>query len=480
MLIPRQYKSCLLMIKKIETLKFIFSDTLTSISSWVLFFMFRKNLENQVFKIQDSSLIQGSIAVCFFWILIYTLSGKYQNVLRASRLQEFYKTLTQTIIGCVIIFFILIIDDIEHQKNHNYYYKSILFLFSTHFGLTFFFRYILTRRIVKKIKNGQIGFKTIIIGSSKKAIDIFKQITNRPTSTGNKFIGVIQTSHNSTNLFSNELETLGMLSDLTHIIKKNNIDEAILALEREESTSIETILYELNFHNIIAKIIPNKSDFLAGNVKMSSIHGVPFTEILPSSMKISEVFFKRLLDIITSSTTLILLVPAFIINAILIKLSSKGPVFYFQERAGKNRKLFKMIKFRSMYLNAEKEGKPKLTQENDNRVTKWGRIMRKYRIDELPQFYNVLKGDMSIVGPRPEREHFIEKIINKAPHYKLIFKIRPGITSWGMVKYGYADNVEKMIERLKYDIIYIENLSIFSDIKVLAYTLIIVLQGRGK
>ena len=468
------------MTKKIETLKFIFFDTLTAISSWTLFFMFRKNLENQVFEIQDTSFIKGSVVVCFFWISLYSLSGKYQNVLRASRLQEFYKTLTQTIIGCIIIFFILILDDIEYQKNYKYYYKSILFLFSIHFSLTFFFRYILTKIIVQKIKNEKIGFNTIIIGSSQKALDIFNLIKNKPKSTGNKFIGVIQSSNNSTNFFLDRLKTLGTLSNLTQIIKENQVDEAILALENEELNSINTILYELNFHNVITKIIPNKSDFLTGNVKMTSIHGFPFTEIIPSSMNISESFFKRLLDVIISLITLIILTPIFIINAILIKLSSKGPIFYFQERAGKNRKLFKIIKFRSMYIDAETDGKPKLTQENDRRVTKWGKIMRKYRIDELPQFYNVLKGEMSIVGPRPEREYFIKQIINKAPHYKLVFKIRPGITSWGMVKYGYADNVEKMIERLKYDIIYIENLSIFSDIKVLAYTFIIVIQGRGK
>ena len=468
------------MIKKKETLKFIFFDALTAISSWVLFFMFRKSLENQVFEIHNASLIQGSTVVCFFWIFLYVLSGKYQNILRTSRLQEFYKTLTQTLIGCVIIFFILIIDDIEYQKNYNYYYKSILFLFSIHFSLTFSFRYVLTYLIVRKIKNGEIGFKTIIIGSSKKALDIYNQITTTHKSTGNKFIGIIKSSHNSKNLFLNKLETLGTLSNLNYIIKKNNIDEAILALEKKELFSLETILYELNFNNIIAKIIPNKSDLLSGNVKMSSIYGFPFTEIPPSSMSISESFLKRLLDLILSLTSLIVLTPALIITAILIKLSSKGPIFYFQERAGKNRKLFKMIKFRSMYVNAETNGEPKLTQENDNRVTRWGKIMRKYRIDEIPQFYNVLKGEMSIVGPRPEREYFIKKIISKAPHYKLIFKIRPGITSWGMVKYGYADNVIKMVERLKYDIIYIENLSIFSDIKVLAYTLIIVLQGRGK
>ena len=213
---------------------------------------------------------------------------------------------------------------------------------------------------------------------------------------------------------------------------------------------------------------------------MSSIHTFPFTEILPSSMSQLESFLKRLFDIIISVFSLASLVPVFVITALLIKLTSKGPIFYFQTRAGKNRKPFKMIKFRSMHTNAEIEGKPKLTQENDTRVTKWGKFMRKYRIDELPQFYNVLIGEMSLVGPRPEREFFIEQILNSAPHYKLVFKVRPGITSWGMVRYGYADNVSKMIERLKFDIIYIENLSIFSDIKVLAYTLIIVLQGRGK
>ncbi len=468
------------MNKKIETIKFIFFDILTSINSWILFFMYRKKLENQAFEFLDYSLINGCIVICIFWISIYTLSGKYQNVLRVSRLQEFYTTINQTIIGCIIIFFILIIDDIEYQTNYNYYYKSILFLFTTHFTLTFLFRYILTYIVVKKIEKGDIGFSTILIGSSKKAINIYNQIMNLPRSSGYKLIGFIETSEKKNNFFSEKLKKLGTLSNLDQIITHNQIDEAIIALENEEFVLIEKTLYELNYQNIIAKIIPNKSDLLLGNVKMSSIHGIPFTEIHPSSMNLFESFIKRILDIIISLLALIVLFPIFIFNALIIKLTSEGPVFYFQERAGKHRKIFKIIKFRSMYINSESEGKPKLTQENDNRITSWGKIMRKYRIDELPQFYNVLKGEMSLVGPRPERNYFIEKIIKKAPHYKLVFKIRPGITSWGMVKYGYADNVEKMIERLKYDIIYLENLSIFSDIKVLAYTLIIVLQGRGK
>jgi len=162
------------MISKSETFKFILFDTLTALSSWVLFFMYRKNLEEQVFEIQDTSLIKGSVAICIFWTFLYIFFGKYQNVYRTSRIQEFYKTISQSIVGCIIIFFFLIIDDIEYHKNYKYYYKSILFLFTTHFCLTFFFRYILTNNIVKKIKKGEIGFKTIIIGSSEKAINIFK------------------------------------------------------------------------------------------------------------------------------------------------------------------------------------------------------------------------------------------------------------------------------------------------------------------
>ena len=466
-------------MKKRETLKFIFFDIISSSSSWVLFFMFRKKLENQNFEIFNVSLIIGTIFVCLFWISLYTLLGKYKNVLRASRLHEFFNTIYQSLLGCVIIFFILILDDIQYQKNYIYYYKSVVFLFSSHFFLTFSLRYIISSKIVKKIKNGEIGFNTIIIGSSKKAFNIFNELNKLPKSSGNKIIGFIKETDRSEVLFPKSIKNLGNLSNLSQILKKTKVDEVILAIEKE-SNSFEQILYELDYHNVITKIIPKKIDLLSGNVKMSSIHAFPFTEILPSSMSQLESFLKRLFDIIISVFSLASLVPIFIITALLIKLTSKGPIFYFQTRAGKNRKPFKMIKFRSMHTNAEIEGKPKLTQENDTRVTKWGKFMRKYRIDELPQFYNVLIGEMSLVGPRPEREFFIEKILNSAPHYKLVFKVKPGITSWGMVRYGYADNVSKMIERLKFDIIYIENLSIFSDIKVLAYTLIIVLQGRGK
>ena len=159
-------------------------------------------------------------------------------------------------------------------------------------------------------------------------------------------------------------------------------------------------------------------------------------------------------------------------------MSSKGPVFYSHERIGKYGKPFTIFKFRSMYLESEKNG-PALSSKYDTRITKFGRFMRKSRLDELPQFYNVLIGDMSLVGPRPERQFFIDQIVKQAPHFTHLHKVRPGITSWGQVKFGYAENVEEMIQRLKYDIIYIENMSLYVDIKILIYTIKIIFKGQG-
>jgi exopolysaccharide biosynthesis polyprenyl glycosylphosphotransferase len=220
------------------------------------------------------------------------------------------------------------------------------------------------------------------------------------------------------------------------------------------------------------------TDILTGKVKSTTIFGTPLLEVNQDVMPAWQQNVKQLMDIVISVLALILLIPLSLAMAIGVKLSSSGPILYRQDRIGRYGKEFRIYKFRSMYHNAEENG-PELSSKHDPRVTRFGQMMRKHRLDEIPNFINVLKGDMALVGPRPERDYFIQKIIQVAPHYSHLHKVKPGITSWGQVKYGYAENVEEMIKRLRYDILYIENMSLFVDVKILFYTVITILKGRG-
>ena len=459
-----------------HTLKRVLFDIITAATSWICFFYYRKQyIEDVTFEISQTFYI-GILGVTLFWLSLYFLWGNYIDVRRVSRLNELYKTLYQSIIGCLIIFFCLIIDDIKYFQDYRLYYLSIIALTTIHFTLTFTARYFLTRNMVNAIRIGQIGFNTIIIGDTKGIEKHANQLMSN--NNGNKFIGYINYNNSNININTN-LPPLGNIEQLEEILQKYNIEEAILAIENDDMHKIEKIVYLLTYHDIVTKTTPNLFDLLSGKVKMNSLLDIPLIEINQINMPFFQKIIKRIIDITASLIALITLTPFLLITSLIIKLNSKGPILYYQERIGLKNKIFNIIKFRSMHVNAEKST-PLLSSNNDTRITRWGKIMRKYRIDEIPQFINVLKGEMSIVGPRPERDFFAKKILIKAPYYKLTQKVKPGITSWGMVKFGYAENVEEMIERLKYDIIYIENLSLLNDFKVLIFTIMIVLQGRGK
>lgn len=412
----------------------------------------------------------------FTLTLLYLFSGNFLETKRKSRFKELVSTANQSLLLGIFLLACIPIFQSPHSPSQIF---KVFRLCLLHFGVLTIFRLLFLTAIKKLLQNRKIGFNTLIIGNNLNAKNIVNEINQQKKSLGFKIVGFYDVDTDSTSEFQLDLPNFSAKKSLQLVLKESEIEEVIIAVETSQHQLLKKILNELENHRITVHIIPDVYDIVSGFVKISYLFAIPLITLHPHLMPLWQRIVKTIIDYCLSVCILLILSPIYLLIALFIKLDSKGAVLYSQERIGKNGKPFKIHKFRTMHSDAEQHG-PMLSSYNDQRITGFGIVLRRLRLDELPQFFNVLKGEMSIVGPRPERQFYINQIVDVAPHYHQLQKVLPGITSWGQVKFGYAENLEQMINRLTFDIIYVQNRSLALDFKIMAYTIAIIIQGRGK
>lgn len=458
-------------------LVYLLFDLAGSVAAWLLFCSIAgipSGITEEVAGQRRSFYVISALIISLCWALVFFLTGFYSVSLKRSRLQELFYSLGITTAGTLIIFVVLLV--MNYLTDNTLYLKQILLLFIFQFIFTYLPRTIVTSFTAHRVHSGKVGYKTLIIGSNSKAFEIYRKIRKEKIPGGNILTGYVRINGGTEPGWN--LKCLGNAEDIMRIISEQGIEEVIIAVEDEEFGRMLKLIGQLQFTDVTIKALPSMKDLLTGKIEHTAIFGTPLLEIPNRTMTPTQAIIKQLTDYIASAVLLIILLPLMLILAMAIRLTGKGPVIFRQERVGRNGKPFTIFKFRSMYSNAEESG-PMLSGRDDPRITPVGRYMRKHRLDEIPNLINVLRGEMSLVGPRPERQYYIDQIVKKAPHFHRLLKVKPGITSWGQVKYGYATNVDEMIERLEYDLIYIDNMNLVVDLKIIIYTILIILKGKG-
>lgn len=457
--------------------KYILSDFISASVAWLLFNILRyevfaidEGADSLLDYLQYPGVLGGQVVIPLFWLVLYYFSGYYNKPFGKSRLTELFSTFITVLIGTVFVFFALLLDDIP--RSIDIYYKLFFGMFGLQFFITYIPRLLITQSGMRKIKNREWAMKVLIIGAGGKAVRIAHDLYR----LGYDICGFVSEDER-TPVKADRNQVLGTVEDIPVLMEKENVDEIVLAVESKNNKALLGILYSLYRYKRPIKVLADRFNMLS-KIQLRTIRGIPLVDVTDNNFSPAEQNIKLFLDKVCSVVALLLLSPLFAYIAWRVKKDSPGPVFFRQERIGYLGQPFWMYKFRTMYVNAEENG-PSLSSEDDLRVTPFGRIMRKYRLDELPQFWNVLKGDMSLVGLRPERKYFIDEIVKTAPYYYLLHNVRPGITSLGMVKYGYAASVDKMVERMEYDILYYENMSLTLDLTILIYTVKTVITGKG-
>lgn len=453
-------------------------DFLIILASWFVFHSYNSESISMLLNVVDLDFVHAGFLLSIFWIIIFVLLGLYKKLYLISRLDEFFGVVKCTVFGTLVLFFIVIIDDtisVYAQKNLIIAYWAITF---TSVSINRFFIRSIQRYYAQR---GKGLHRTIIIGTGITAKTAFDDL-NRNKTLGMEVLGYIQVNGKKPTAESGiELEeVIGHLDGIRDIILKHEIQDILVAIEPEHRQDLVDVIAKVDFPDVSLKLLPDFYQLVSGLNKTNQIFGMPIIEISPEPMPLWEKVIKRVLDIVISTVVLIVLLPFLIIIGIMIKSTTKGPAIFKQRRVGRNEKNFTILKFRTMYEDAEAESGPTWATENDPRITPLGIWLRKLRVDEIPQLLNVIKGDMSLVGPRPERPHFVDQFRTQIPLYTRRLRVRPGITGWAQVKWKYDSSFDDVKEKTKYDLYYVENVSLKMDAKILINTLITMIKGKGQ
>lgn len=459
------------MSKTKEKIFLFLSDFLFINLAWIVYYYVRID-SGWIVYANPPAFVVPLFVIYFYWLIIFSFAGLYQHWFVRSRFDEFSSVFKTVSFGCFILFFIIFIDDFFN--NAPIISRFLILIYWLLMVISVSLGRIIIRSIQRNLLEKGIGLRnTLIVGDGEKAFNL-KEMIGKYHQLGYKILGFIS-------MYEGAIikdGTLGNLENIPGIIKKNDITEILIALEPNEKEKLIDVIRYCTEEKVNMKILPDMYEIVSGMAKTNQIYGVPLIEVMPDIMSPAGKLTKRIIDVIISLFTLLFLSPLLLIVALVIKITSKGPVLYKQERVGRKGQEFIMFKFRSMNMNSEEYG-PEWAGENDPRITKTGKILRKLYIDEIPQMINVLKNEMSLIGPRPERPYFVEQLKKEIPYYYKRLSVKPGITGWAQIKHKYDSSLEDVKTKVQYDFYYIENMSLKLDFKIMINTVIVILLMKG-